>query len=213
MKDDFLQWDTLLGKEGISYLLRISVAEWVSSTWLATNLVAYPVKSGFWLKVEFPDDFLVLNQNNPSHSGFHGTQTTLITSVISCYANSGFLLLLYHIYIIYLLYLSFSPGHCSNHRLFWLPPPAFAVKIFQHPDGMWGHQDSSYSGVSDSAYKPHLFPHSLPYFTLKEVSLQLQSSRMNTRWKLHQRGTSQLVEEDGKKMPAPAEYTAISQAV
>lgn len=97
MKDDFLQRDTLLGEEGISYLLLISVAEWISSTWMATNLVPYPSKSGFWLKVEFPDDFLVLNQNNPLHFGFHGTQTALIPSIISCCTNNtGFLLLLYH---------------------------------------------------------------------------------------------------------------------
>lgn len=76
------------------------------------------------LDSEFPDDFLVLNQNNPLHSGFHGTQATLITSFISCCTNNtGFLLLLlYHTCFTWAFLQDIVPI-----ILFWPPLPAFAV--------------------------------------------------------------------------------------
>lgn len=75
-----------------------------------------------WILIEIPDDLFGLNWNNPSHSGFHGIQTTSITPVISCCADSGFLLL-YHAGFnwAFLQYTVLITDH-SDHRLllYWL---------------------------------------------------------------------------------------------
>lgn len=180
---------------------------------MATNLVAYPSKSGFWLKVEFPDDFLVLNQNNPLHSGFHGTQTALIPSIISCCTNNtGFLLLLYHTCFTWAFLQDIVPiTDYSDHHL--LP---LLFKYFNILMEFWGHQDSFYSGVSDTGYKPHfLFPHSLPYFTLKEVSftsitVKQNEHEMEAQPKRHFTACGRVWKEDACTR---REHRAISQAL
>lgn len=65
--------------------------------------------------------------------------------------------------------------------------------------------------VSDSGHRTLFLPaHSLPFFTLKEVSFKLQYTTMDTRWKLHRRGISQLVEECGQRMFSLTERFTLS---